>query len=53
MRRDVVPIALADLGACGTAWGEECAQTIKANDLLGYNAQQIRVGAACDVPKGT
>ena len=49
MRRHLATWALvAWAGFYGTAWGQECSQTIEGNDLIQYSAAEIRVSADCD-----
>jgi azurin len=49
MRRHLATWALvAWAGFYGTAWGQECSQTIEGNDLIQYSAAEIRVSSDCD-----
>jgi azurin len=48
MRTTFAIFALAGWMLCGTASGQECAQTIEGNDLLQFNLAEIRVSASCD-----
>lgn len=32
---------------CGSAYGQECSQTIEGNDLIKFNLTEIRVAADC------
>ena len=41
-------LALAGWMLCGSAWGQECTQTIEGNDLLQFNLAEMRVSTACD-----
>lgn len=48
MRRHLATLAFVAWAALhGTAWGQECAQTIEGNDLLQFNLSEIRVSADC------
>jgi len=48
MRRNLFAVAfLAWSALYGTAWGQECSQTIEGNDLIQYNLSEIRVSADC------
>lgn len=33
---------------CGTAYAQECTQTIEGNDLIKFNRTEMRVSASCD-----
>ncbi len=48
MRTNFAIFALASWMLCGTAWGQECTQTIEGNDLLQFNLAEMRVSAACE-----
>ena len=48
MRTNSAIFALAGWMLCGTAWGQECTQTIEGNDLLQFNLAEMRVSAACE-----
>lgn len=48
MRTTFAILALAGWMLCGTASGQECAQTIEGNDLLQFNLAEVRVSASCD-----
>ena len=48
MRKQLAATAfLAWAALYGTAWGQECSQTIEGNDLIQYNLAEIRVSADC------
>lgn len=47
MRRSVLLAALAGFAMVGHAWGQECSQTIEANDQIQYNKKEIRVSKSC------
>jgi azurin len=48
MRKKLAATAfLAWAALYGTAWGQECSQTIEGNDLIQYNLAEIRVSANC------
>ena len=47
MRRNLAVVAFLAWALSGTAWGQECAQTIEGNDLIQFNVPEIRVGADC------
>jgi azurin len=47
MRANFAIVALAGWMLCGTAWGQECTQTIEGNDLLQFNLPEIKVSADC------
>ncbi len=48
MNNNVAIFALAGWTLCGTAWGQECTQTIEGNDLLQFDLAEMRVSAACE-----
>ena len=48
MRRHLAAWAFVAWAASyGTAWGQECSQTIEGNDLIQYNLAEIRVSSDC------
>ena len=47
MRTIFAIVALAGWSLSGSAYGQECNQTIEGNDLLQYSASEIRVSASC------
>ena len=47
MRIIVAIVALAGWSLSGSAYGQECNQTIEANDLLQFSVSEIRVAASC------
>ena len=49
MRRHLATWAFVAWAAFyGTAWGQECSQTVEGNDLIQYSAAEIRVSSDCD-----
>ena len=49
MRRHFATWALVAWAAFyGTAWGQECSQTIEGNDLIQYSVAEVRVSSDCD-----
>jgi len=48
MRTNFAIFALAGWMLCGSAWGQECTQTIEGNDLLQFSLAEMRVSAACE-----
>ena len=48
MRRHLATCAFVAWAAFyGTAWGQECSQTIEGNDLIQYSLAEIRVSSDC------
>lgn len=47
MRRNLAALAFVAWALSGTAWGQECSQTLEGNDLIQYSLAEIRVSADC------
>jgi len=47
MKTLFVSVALALSAMCGTAYGQECSQTIEGNDLIKFNVTEMRVSSSC------